>query len=398
VRAGAARPTYREPPRGVEALFVSYLAFGASAFTTTVASGPPPLPEDLARAGLMDIEDDEDTAVVDGIQRKTKRPPPPDALRARRLAPAAPAAMIMNTLTAPPGATAGFGGAPAEFIAPEPEPELVPSSTWEDFDHLVLANADHARRGRLILQRETDASAALARAERQVDRAADGRYTDPAVSRGMFDHRYEAEGRAEIPSDGRVHRVSVGTASSKTRIEWRTVPSEAALVYREARVTNPFSVGLLGGPMDVYFDGSLLTTTSMTRIDRGGDMAIGMGVDDRVKVARNVRVAEESAGLLGGSLSVTHTVEIELASTIKPAIDVTVLERLPVTDDKALEIKVVRASPDPEPYDQADRDAPVRGGQRFDVTVDPERKTRVELTYRLVFAQKLDIVGGSRRE
>jgi hypothetical protein len=398
-----ARRPYREPPRGVDALFEPYLAFGASAFTTTLASGPPPMPEDLALARGMDIEDEEETAVVDEVQRATKRPPPPMA------APAPARARMMPGAGAPPPLArapmplmavlnTSFGGAAAEVAQPPPEPEVVPSEAWGDYERLVLANADEPRRGRLVPQPEGNASAARARAERQVDRAADARYLDPLVSRGMFDHRYDAEGRADIPSDGRVHRVSVGTASSKVKTEWRTVPFEAPLVYREARVTNPFEVGLLGGPVDVYLDGSLLTTTAITRIDRGGNLSIGMGVDDRIKVARNVRIAEESAGLLGGSLSVTHAIEIELASTIKPSVEVTVLERLPVTDDKALEIKLVRASPEPEPYDQADRDAPVRGGQRFDVTVVPEKKSRVELSYRLVFAQKLDIVGGSRRE
>ena len=30
---------------------------------------------------------------------------------------------------------------------------------------------------------------------------------DPIVSRGQFDHRYDAEGLIKIPSDGKLHRV-----------------------------------------------------------------------------------------------------------------------------------------------------------------------------------------------
>jgi hypothetical protein len=101
--------------------------------------------------------------------------------------------------------------------------------------------------------------------------------------------------------------------------------------------------------------------------------------------------------LLGGSTAVTHIVEIELSSTIKDPVKVTVLERVPVSDDKALEIKIVRANPVPEPYDQADRGSPVRGGCRFEVVVGPGKKTKLEVVYKLVFGQKLDIVGGSRR-
>ena len=88
--------------------------------------------------------------------------------------------------------------------------------------------------------------------------AADARYKDPADTRGMFDHRYEAAGRADVPSDGQAHRVSVASAGCAVQTHWRTVPSEGPDVYREAHVTNPFDTGLLGGPVDVYLEGSLL--------------------------------------------------------------------------------------------------------------------------------------------
>ena len=73
------------------------------------------------------------------------------------------------------------------------------------------------------------------------------------------------------------------------------------------------------------------------------------------------------------------------------------VERVPVTDDKAIEVKVLDARPPGDVYDQADRDQPIRGGRRFDVTVEPGKKTPIEVVYKLVFASKLDIVGGSRR-
>jgi hypothetical protein len=122
-----------------------------------------------------------------------------------------------------------------------------------------------------------------------------------------------------------------------------------------------------------------------------------MGVDDRFKVARNVRTTEESQGLLGGGLAVTHIVEIDVASTVGEVQSVQVFERVPVTDDKALEVKVLRAEPPPEDYDQRARSAPLRGGKRFVLSVPKGGKARAELAYRLAFSNKLDIVGGSRR-
>jgi uncharacterized protein (TIGR02231 family) len=296
---------------------------------------------------------------------------------------------------------AGSGGGaplPPPRPAPQPvEPELVPSGAWLDYDRLALAGADDARRGRLIPASRASEGRAAATAQREIERAGGATFVDPRESRGMFDHRYEAQGSADVPSDGRLHRVVVGARECRADVSWRAVPSKAAEVYREAELLNPFEAALLSGPADVYLDGSLLTTTVIPRVDRGGTLACGMGTDDRVKVARNVRVSEESAGLLGGSTAVTHIVTIELASSVRDAVKVIVLEALPITDDKALEVKTLSTRPEPAPYDQTKLGSPIRGGRRFDVVIEPGKKAEVEIVYRLAFSTKLDVVGGSRR-
>jgi len=428
LRFGRAQPPRRRPfrpaPVGVDEMFAEYLRFGCAAFQPQMERAASKEAMPLPFLGVADQPSDEMAIVVENASfGNAPAVPPPPAGAPPRAAMAMPgAAMPVAPMPMPMpqalraksrsrvlgGLLEGGGGLSsstrealmlADAMSPEPEvePEAAPSEAWSDHDALVLANADEPNRGRLVPRRDAEGAIAVEAACGEVDLAASDRYRDPAETRGMFDHRYDAAGRADVPSDGRLHRVGVGAAPCAVRLAWRTVPSESAEVYREAHVVNPFDTALLGGPVDVYLDGSLLTTTNIDRIDRGGTLFCGMGVDDRIKVARNVRVDEEAAGLLGGSTAVVHAVAIELSSAVRERVNVTVLERVPVTDDKAVEVKIVRTSPQPATYDQADRGAPVRGGVRFEASVSPNDKTRIELVYRLVFPQKLDIVGGSRR-
>lgn len=412
LRFGRAQPKarpFRPPPVGVDDMLASYRAFrGVEAPKSQILmDGKPRLKSDDAFGG----------APTDEVELAPPAKPSPvvsapaPAMAAPQAHPAAP----------PQGAVpASIGGfAPlakleqqekrrsfrasavmdvvSEMPAPEPEPlEVTPSARWSHHDALVLAGADSPRSGRLEVRVE-DEGARDIQSSVQVVAAAGRELMDPLETRGMFDHRYDARSRADVPSDGHVHRLTVAESPCLMKVKWRSVPSETEEVFREAQVINPFEWGLLGGPVDVYLNGSLLASTKIDRIDRGGMFSCGMGVDDRVKVARNVRATEESHGLLGGSIAVTHEVGIELASTVPSPITVTVLERVPVTDDKAIEVKTVHANPIPNPYDQADRGAPVRGGYVFTVKVSPEAKSSLQVVYRLVFAQKLDIVGGSRR-
>ena len=221
---------------------------------------------------------------------------------------------------------------------------------------------------------------------------------DPLEARGRFDHRYDAEAAADVPASGRPHRVGVASAEGPSTPRFVAVPREVAEVFREAEIQNPFGAPLLSGPVDVFLDGALLTTAPLSFVDRAGWIRLGLGVEERLRVARNARVEEGTAGLLGGSAVVDHAITVDLASSLGRKVTVEVLERVPVSDDKDVEVKTTYARPDPERYTQADRGPPLRKGLRFAVDVPAGGKAKVELGYRVTLPSKNEIVGGNRRE
>ena len=97
----------------------------------------------------------------------------------------------------------GGGGHGARRDEAEEESAPVePEGAWLDFDALRVKPArDKAHRGRLI--REGDGHARERdRARGEIESAAaPAGARDPLVTRGMFDHRYEVEGLAEVPAD-----------------------------------------------------------------------------------------------------------------------------------------------------------------------------------------------------
>jgi uncharacterized protein (TIGR02231 family) len=155
---------------------------------------------------------------------------------------------------------------------------------------------------------------------------------------------------------------------------------------------------LLSGPVDVFVDGALLTTSRLAFVDRGGTLRIGLGVEDRLRIARNARMEEGTAGLLGGSTTVDHAVTIDLASSLGREVDVDVFERLPVSDDKDVEVKLTRARPEAQKYTQVERGAPIRHGLAWKVHLPPGEREKVELGYRVTFPAKSELVGGNRRD
>ncbi len=235
------------------------------------------------------------------------------------------------------------------------------------------------------------------RDDEAVRRIEAAREHDFREKRGMYDHRYDAAERAAIASDARPRRVTVALAEVAPTMTLRAAPLLEPTVFREAAVPNPFPFPVLGGAAQVLVEGTLVAETEVPHTDRGGEVRVGCGTEERVRVARNVRASEETAGLLGGSLAVKHDVSIEVASGLGYPVELVVLERIPITEDKAIEIGGERSSPRAEPYDQADRGAPGKGVRLFRVELAGGASATLELSYVLTFSSKLEISGGNRR-
>lgn len=419
-RAQAApRRGYRPPPPGLDALFAGYDRAVAEQATSTREPTDTGAVDGRRSSGAARWEEqtkEAETAAELGMLDDDL--PSEISLQARDMLAAAPMARPeaapMRKMSAPApekarrafgarGAPAapGGGGAPlgrAEPAAPAEPLPIEPADAWLDFDTLVLADpGDTGRRGRLVREPQGPLLAEAART--RIDLMATPPLAhDPLSARGRYDHRYDAAGTADIPSSGRPHRVSVGAAETHAVPRFVAVPREAAEVYREAELQNPFDAPLLAGPVDVFLDGALMTTAELGHVDRRGALRLGLGVEDRLRVARNARVEESTAGLLGGSLLVDHAVTVELASSLGRKVTVEVLERVPFSGDKDVEVKLTYARPEPERYTQAERGAPVQRGQRFLVEVPAGEKAKVELGYRVTLPAKNEIIGGNRRE
>lgn len=220
------------------------------------------------------------------------------------------------------------------------------------------------------------------------------------VSEGAeaFDARYAAEGLVDVPSDGRPHLVGLLAREAKLRTLYVAVPREGTDVVRVAVLPNPLRVPLLAGPADVYLGDELLVTTPLASVPAGGEVTLGLGVEESIKVARNVRFTEESHGVLGGGLTLDHRVTIEVASRLAEEVDVEVRDRVPVKlqDDRSVEIVATDVSPAWSELEQ--KGAPVRGGRKWTFSLAPGASKKLAFRYLVKIDARDELVGGNRRE
>lgn len=210
-------------------------------------------------------------------------------------------------------------------------------------------------------------------------------------------HRYECSGRAPIASDGRFHGVAVETRELELQTRLWSVPREDPRVFRQAWVSQGQGAPLLPGPADIIVDGALLRTVPFAGGGRRQKLGFDLGVEDALKLARNVRYREESAGFLKGRRVLHTEIEVEMASTLAQDAEVELHERLPIAGQSDIEVEVIAARPEAETYPGEIGHATLKGGRRQRVRVPAGACVTCKFHYAIYMPNDQQLDGGDRR-
>ncbi|WP_155897957.1 mucoidy inhibitor MuiA family protein [Allocoleopsis franciscana] len=217
---------------------------------------------------------------------------------------------------------------------------------------------------------------------------------------GSFDYAYSADGRIDVPSDGEFHSVALTSNSTDVDLRYVVVPREDTNVFRIAQLKNPLQAPLLAGPADVYVDGEYILSTKITTVPPKGQMELGLGVEQAIKVARNTSYQEVRSGeTLVAFNELRHNIQIDIANRLPRDAAIEVRERIPIPDaDAKVDVQIDRASPEWEKYEQQERGIPIRGGYRWRVQVPGGEQTKLSVQYTIKTFVDSELIGGNRRE
>lgn len=216
---------------------------------------------------------------------------------------------------------------------------------------------------------------------------------------GRYAHTYPGELATSIPADGAWHAVPLSMRETAAEVVHIVVPRESRDAFRMAEIANPFSAPLLDGPAEVYADDRLLLATPLRETAPGGWLALGLGVEPALAVARNVTFSEESAGLLGGALDLVHDVRIALCNKSQRPLAIEVRERLPVAGHGVDDCKVRPRTITPpwEAFTPPDQAGAV-GLHRWRLTLAAGEERELRALWAVTIPAKNEVVGGNRRE
>jgi uncharacterized protein (TIGR02231 family) len=320
------------------------------------------------------------------------------------------------------GMLGGGGGGPegGAFVShdiPPPEPEHAAAPEQLAYGNLRMPGPKDSRRGALIVAqrrerylemlwvrevtRDIDVVALIDTAVNTAQRAGHGGPPPRhhlAASLGGFDYIYAADGVVDIPSDGDFHGIPLMARQAPIELGYVVVPRESSDVFRHVTLKNPLEAPLLPGPADIYVGGDYLLSTDLRVAPPRGEVKIGLGVEQAIKVSRNTSFAEESAGLMGGSLALRHEITIEVANRRERPINIEVQERLPTLREREDEIQLDLVQVEPPWIDYDPEEYALKGGHRWQLQLPPGQTRKLRVVYVIKISAKKELVGGNRRE
>jgi hypothetical protein len=198
----------------------------------------------------------------------------------------------------------------------------------------------------------------------------------PASLAGGYDLTYEAAAPETIRSGKGARRVALFGRSFPVTVERRVFPDlapEAAFLVAE--VKNPTGQPLPGGQAKLFVGADPAGVAQLKTVAPGETFTLPLGLDRAIKPIRNVRVVTSESGFISKDETGEYTVTIEVANPGRQPLRLRVVDQVPVTDDKDVEVKLVRTSPGLSAQD------PVKGKLEWQVSVPASGKGTVSFVY-----------------
>jgi hypothetical protein len=200
----------------------------------------------------------------------------------------------------------------------------------------------------------------------------------PAAAAGGYDLSYQSARVETVGSGKGARRVALFAQKWPVTVERKVFAALAPEAFLVAEIKNPSDRPLPGGNANLFVGEDPAGTARLDLVSSGEQFTLPLGLDRAIRPIRNVKVVQTETGFIIGKEEITeYVVTIELANPYPSPIPVTVIDQVPVTDDKDLEVKLLKTSPAPSSQDA------VKGQLDWKITLPAGGKSVVSFSYTL---------------
>jgi uncharacterized protein (TIGR02231 family) len=196
---------------------------------------------------------------------------------------------------------------------------------------------------------------------------------------------FHVSGRANIPSDGQPHKTTVATYSLEPKLDYVTAPKLEEVAHRRARVVNTTEAVFLPGTANVFAGDEFIGVTKLEHVAPTEEFELSLGVDDRIKVKRELVIREVDRSLIGDKRRLRYGYQIEVENLRPVTETILVADHYPLPRHEQVKVRLESVEPKPTEATEMhllDWELRLQAGQkqtiRFEVQIEHPRALSVD--------------------
>lgn len=169
---------------------------------------------------------------------------------------------------------------------------------------------------------------------------------EAAVEHGVTATTYQIARPVAVPADGSNHQQLIAEFNWSARLDHVTAPVRDDAVYLRATIVNTSEHTLRPGRAALFHGAEFVGETDLEVLAPGEEVELALGLDDRIRVERELIARKADKAFLGATARHSATWRTKVANhTGKPA-RVTVIDQLPVSKSPAITVKERQVRPE----------------------------------------------------
>lgn len=151
-----------------------------------------------------------------------------------------------------------------------------------------------------------------------------------------------------VPGSGEPHKTTITIVGLSAELDYVTAPRMAQEAYLRATVTNDSEYTILPGEASIFHGNDFVGKTSLKTIAPTEEFEVQLGVDERIKIERELVKRDTGTRFIGTSAQIQYRYEIEVTNLLQKEAKITVFDQYPVSSASGIKVKLDSAKPEPK--------------------------------------------------
>jgi uncharacterized protein (TIGR02231 family) len=189
-----------------------------------------------------------------------------------------------------------------------------------------------------------------------------------------------------IPSDGAPHKAIIFNDDFPCDFSYVAMPRLVSFAYLQTKVQNPNDgATLLPGKANIFRDHVFVGTTQLENIVPGQEFNINLGIDEGLKIERDLVERQVDKKLIGSNRKITYAYRLIITNLLNEEASLKLSEQIPKSKHEQIKIYLNRSTPQIQQSEM--------GILEWEFKLAPQTKQEIYYQFVIEHPPQLNVVG-----